>query len=263
MKVVSCVIDFTETSKIAATYAIWLAKQYNASINLVHFTAIPGSHNDLEEKLVAHTEIESSGIAHTFSIGSGNYLRTIPEMLLESEADVVVMGSEGTQNAPQILTSANVVRLVQVVPIPALVVQRNSPVPVRPIHDILFPMAPHSNFAIKIEESARWAKMHNAHIDILCLVASGHDLPADIKNNLDEAGDYFSRENVNYSQTFRDSKVYGVGYAKDILRYAEDKPFDLIVVMSQNSAENMYFGNVEKTNLIQNDLGIPVLCINS
>lgn len=262
MKIISCLIDFTETSKIAVAYASEMAKKEGSTVNLLHI--VNDSDYDqkkVESELVSFTGIDNLGVNYTCSIGDGNYLNKIPKLVQLSDADFVVIGTHGTKGIFQTLFGANVVKLVQDLPVPALVVQDNSPMPVPEIKEILFPVAPHHNFNIKIEETARWAKLYNSHVDIFCLFKGESTLPENISNNLDKAVEYFEKEGVKHDKVLRESKVYSVGYAKDILAYSNEKQFDLIAIMSQNSEENMYFGNVDKTNLILNPGGIPVLCI--
>ncbi len=262
MKIISTLIDFSNTSKIATQYAASIAKRENASVNLVHITSQnTDDHAAIENKLIQFTEIDQHNIPYTVSIGDGNYLKKIPKLLQLSDSDFVVIGTHGTKGIFQTLFGANVLSLVQSIPIPALVVQDNSPLPPDAIKKILFPMAPHDNFSIKIKHTASWAKLFDAEVDVFCLFKGEDTLPENIAHNLELTKATFDKEGVNYKTTMQDSKVYSVGFAKDIIAYAEDKDFNLLAIMSHNSEENQYFGNVDKTNLILNPKGIPVLCI--
>lgn len=262
MKIISALIDFSDTSKIATEYATKIAKRENASVNLLHITSSDeASNEEVEKKLIEFTEIEKKDVPFTVSVGDGNYLKKIPKLLQLSDSDFVVIGTHGTKGIFQTLFGANVLNLVQSIPIPALVVQDNTPVPPLPIKKILFPLAPHHNFSVKIEETARWAKLFDAEVDVFCLFRGDDTLPENIATNLELTKTMFDELGVKYKTTMQDSKVYSVGYAKDIIAYTQDKEFNLLSIMSQNSEENLYFGNVDKTNLILNPKGIPVLCI--
>ncbi len=143
-----------------------------------------------------------------------------------------------------------------------MVINEDSHVSQPSIKHILFPIAPHSNFELVIEETARWAEKYSAAITVFCLKAGDRELPPDISRNMDKAMAYFATKNIEHTQTIKETKVYSIGYAKDIIKHAEENTFDLMAIMAKNSEENMYFGDVEKTNLLQNKLGIPVLCVN-
>ena len=262
MNTISCLIDFSETGKTATSYAVWLAQKYHASINLMHYVANTEDRDLIEKKLISHSEIESTKLPFTCTIVTGKFLKSIPEALTQNETDLLVIGSHGAQSSSQIWAAANVVHITQHIDIPAFVVNENTSTAGSPIQNILFPIAPHANFNVLIEEAARWAKQNEAHMAILCLALKDSDLPTDIARNLENSERYFAAENIAHTKTIQESKVYSVGYAKDIIAYAEENQFDLISIMAQNSEENMYFGDVEKTNLIQNHLGIPVLFSN-
>lgn len=263
MNNISCLIDFSETGKTATSYAVWLAKKHHATINLMHYVANTEDQHIIENKLISYSEIESSNLPFTCTIITGKYLKSIAKALAQNKSDLLVIGSHGVQSPSQIWAAANVVHITQQIDIPAFVVNENTATAGSPIQNILFPIAPHANFKVLMEEAARWAKQNEAHIAILCLASKDSDLPADIARNLEDSERYFAKENIAHTKTLQESKVYSVGYAKDIIAFAEENQFDLISIMAQNSEENMYFGDVEKTNLIQNHLGIPILCSNS
>jgi nucleotide-binding universal stress UspA family protein len=262
MNVISCVVDFSETSKKAVAYAVWLAKTYNASIHLVHFASNSRDLESLEEKLVAHSEINLANVSFTCSIHAGEYLKELPKIIKNQNSDLVVMGTRKTQSPSELSTAGNIIKLIKLLPLPTVVINENLVHPEAPIKEILFPMAPHDNFTIKIEETARWAKLHGARVHLFSLVSKDQALPEAISKNLEKSMKHLKDQNIEYIETQKDTEVYSVGYAKDILRYAEEMNFDLISIMSQNSEENLYFGDMEKSVLIQNALGIPVLCVN-
>ena len=262
MDTIACIIDFNETSKTATAYAIWLAKKHNATINIVHLLTSDENALNIEEKLIAFCGIADSNVPFTCTLAGNNSLKKLPEILLESNVNMVVVGTYGKQSESHTLAPSNVVKLVQAIPLSVFVVNEQTSLPVSALHNILFPMAPHRNFNFQIDEAAKWAKSFDAHVDILCLISDGNDIPVDIAKNLEKTESYFKHENIAFSKTLKESKVYSIGYAKDIISYAQEKNVDLITVMSQNSDENMYFGSIEKTNLLQNSSGIPVLCVN-
>ncbi|WP_417610207.1 universal stress protein [Owenweeksia hongkongensis] len=262
MKVISALIDFTETSKKAVQYAAWIAKHEGAKVNLVHIEASKSDNQEeIENRLIDFSGIEDQNVPYTVSLGDGNYLKKIPKLLQRNQADFVVIGTHGVKGIFQTLFGANVLILVQSLGISALVVQDHTPAPPSKAKSILFPLAPHHDFNVKIDQTAYWAKSWDARVDVFCLFKGDDSLPDNIAHNLELTKTTFTKEGVRFVTTLQDSKVYSVGYSKDIIAYADDKGFDLLAIMSQNSEENQYFGNVDKTNLILNPKGIPVLCI--
>lgn len=263
MKSICCLVDFTSTGKTAIGYASWLAKTNNATLNLIYFTARLTYEEDiLRERIFSHADLDSLDSNITWKIVSGKYQKAVPKAVHANNPDLVVIGSHGADSFAEYWTAKNVLELAQVITIPVLVVNEYTlPAPVK-LEKILFPLSPHKSFNIQVEEAARWAKETDALVNIFCLVKDQGDIPQAIASNIKQAEDYFKAANIAYDKTFEQTKVYSVGYAKDIIKYAKSNSFGLITIMSLNSEENMYFGDVEKTHLIQNDLGIPVLCAN-
>ena len=262
MNSISCFIDFSETGKTATSFAVWLSKKFDATVHLVHHVANTEDKQVIENNLVAHSEIEKAGVPFTCTIITGEVLKRMPEFLKEIKSDLLVIGSHISDSDSQIWSASNIVHLVQSIAISALVVNEHASLSDSPMQHILFPIAPHDSFNIQIEQSAKWAKQHDADIHVLCLDTTEGPLPERIERNLNRTEAYFETEHVKHTKTLKDSNVYSVGYAKDIISFAQEHQFDLITIMSQNSDENMYFGDMEKTNLIQNQLGIPVLFTN-
>lgn len=263
MKIITSLIDFTDTSKLANEYACHFAKKDNGKVNLLHIAS--GQSEDttnLEKKLAEFSGMNECGLEYSVSIGDGDYMRQVPKLVQMSNSDLVIIGTHGTKGIFQTLFGANVVKMVQSIPIPALVIQDHSPKP-KDSKRILFPIAPHENFQIKIDATAKWAKTYSAQVEIFCLLKQDSTLPDNLKRNIEKAKTTFEENGVDFKVTMQDSVVYSVGYAREILEYAEKHEFDLITIMSHNSEENLYFGNVDKTNIILNKAGIPVLCIGS
>lgn len=260
MKVISCLIDFTDTSKLAYSYAKSFARKENAQLNLLHI--VRESKYDVqavEQKALDFVGEDSSSVS--VSIGDGNYLEQIPKLLEVSQSDRVVIGSHGKKGALQTMVGADVVQLIQKIEIPAFIVQGHSPASTGSFSKVLFPIGPHSNFHIKIEATAKWAQDYGASVDVLILENPQTANPAEIDQNVEATMAYFNDHNIAYTVTRQPTKVYGVGYGKAIMEYAEGKGFDVLSIMSETSEENMYFGNVDKTDLILNTSGLPVLCI--
>jgi nucleotide-binding universal stress UspA family protein len=262
MKIISVLIDFTETSKVATAYALHLAHMQGSKINLVHITSTSNeSSADTKEKILDFTGIQNSGIEYDVSLGDGDYMKQVPKLLQLSDSDFVVIGTHGQKGIFQTLFGANVIKLIQSLHVSALIVQNNSPAPEEGFSKILFPMGPHTNFHIKINKTAEWALLMKAQVEVFCLFKEDGTLPDNISKNLDLTKKTFTDKDVAHNLILRESKVYSIGYAREVLDEAKNRKANLISIMSRTSEENRYFGNVDKTNIVLNDMGIPVLCI--
>lgn len=262
MKMISILIDFRPTSIIATQYASWLSQQTGASVNLLHVTAEEDP--DIEEiksKLIDFSGIEGYKVEYSVSVGRGEYLHEIPKLLKLVDADFVVIGTHGLEGVYQALFGSNVIKLIQSIQISALIVQGQTKSPADLAPRILFPVGIHQNFDAMMEKTAEWALDLNGNVDIFTLLKDGADTYNDFIANTDKAKSYFDKVGVRYKTVIQEPTIYSVGYAREILSYAKENSIGLITMLSQVSDENRYFGNVDKTNLVLNPQGIPVLAI--
>src|SRR5690554_2572785 len=261
MKTISVLIDFRPTSQIATQYACWLSHNTGAEVNLLHIS--DNQNPDVEaikDRLIAFTNIEEHGVKYSVSVGRGEYLHEIPKLLLMVDADFVVIGTHGVEGVYQALFDANVVKLIQDISISALVVQDNTASPGDNIPAILFPTGIHENFDAMIKKTAEWALALDGDVDIFSLL-KGDGTDSEFLKNLDKTKKYFDEHKVRYKSVVKEATIYSIGYSREILAYAKKSQPGLITMLSQVSEENRYFGNLDKTNLVLNPQGIPVLCV--
>lgn len=262
MKMISTLIDFRPTSEIATQYACWLAKETGASVNLLHISA---EHQPdtakIKEQLRNFTKIDTYGIDYSISVGKGDYMYEIPKMLKLVDADFAVIGTHGVEGVYQALFGVNVIKLIQSITISSLIVQENTPSPADNAPKILFPVGIHHNFDAMIRKTADWALSLDADVDILCILKDDADTYDDFIKNTDRTKAFFDKSGVRYRTIIREPKTYSIGYSKEILNYAGENGIGLITMLSRLSDQNRYFGNVDKTNLVLNSLGIPVLAV--
>ncbi len=262
MKMIATLIDFRPTSEIATQYACWLSKQTGAAVNLLHITDEQDPDVEaIKKKLIDFSKIDSYGVEYSVSVGKGEYLHEIPKLLRLVDADFVVIGTHGIQGVYQALFGANVIKLIQSLIISALIVQDNTPSPGENVPKILFPVGLHQNFEVMLKKTAEWALDMDATVDVFTLLKDGGDTYDDFIKNTEKAKTYFNKHGVHYKTVIKEPTTYSIGYAKEILNYAKESKPGLITMLSQVSDENRYFGNADKTNLVLNPQGIPVLCI--
>lgn len=262
MKMISTLIDFTAASAKATEYACWFSKETGATVNLLHIAEDRSVEEDiLKEKLIDFTNIKEFGVPYTIEIGYGDYLREIPKTLLMLNADFVVAGTHGVKGVYESLFGPNMVKLVQRVSISAITVQDQTRSPSENFPHILLPIGVHENFHAVIKKTAEWALEMDAEVDVFSLLKDGDPAYNDFVNNLEVTKKYFDKHQVRYKTIVKESTRYSVGYSREILEYAEENDCGLITIMSHVSEKQRYLGNVDKTNLIMNKTGIPILCV--
>lgn len=85
-------------------------------------------------------------------------------------------------------------------------------------------------------------------------------LDEETAENVGKCEDYFAEEGIKYALVEEDAKIFSVGYSRQTIAHARDHETHLIRIMAQVAGDTKVFGNVDKENIILNDLGIPVLC---
>lgn len=260
MKKIGVLIDFTPTSLLALRYAIAFRRVFHSKIILVHVASKLEDEAALRDKMLEYTEIEKLTKDFKVRLDEGAYMQKIPRTLEMEELDLVVIGTHGQRGIYQNIFGANILKLIQAIPCNALVVQDHSPSPNNGLRKILYPIGAHQDFERKAHFSAMVAEKLKAEIEIFCVYKSEGRLSDQLSKNLDLSESLFEKKAVNYRTTLIDSSVFSIGYAREIIKQAESSQSDLITMMSQAAPENSYFGSVDKTNILLNPPGIPVLC---
>lgn len=262
MRVISVLIDFTKTSLLACSYASEMAKSFDAQLCLVHVTAEKSENeNELHQQIREFSEVEKRNVNYKIVTGYGNFMSHIPRLLQQAETDLVVVGSHGQKGIYQNIFGAHILKLIQSIPCSALVIQEHSPRPKGAFQKILYPIGPHTDFHKKSEYTAVFAEKYKAEIELFCIYKSAGMLSEKLSENLENSEEYFEHNKIKYKTTLKDSSLFSVGYAREIIAQAETAGSDLIAMMSQHSEENSYLGKVDKTNMLLNPEGIPVLCV--
>jgi nucleotide-binding universal stress UspA family protein len=263
MKKLAVLIDFTETCDVTLEHAIGIAEKVNSEIVLVHI-APPSevdNQSEIENSLSPYAkQIEAKGITYSYGIDFGDFMDILPPVLARMKADLVMTGTHGMVGIKQNLLGSNILKLVQRVNTPCLVVQNNSRFYSGNYDKILFPVAPHVDFTNKIKTTSDMAKIFNSMVTIYAINKSVGLLPKELRDNIEKSREWFTKEDVRHEYVEEDVKVYSVGYSKQSIKFAEDNKYNLISIMANISEENQYFGYADKEALLMNDTGIPVLC---
>ena len=259
-------VDFSPASKVAIKYACGFAAQADAVLQILHVSD-PDNKNDLESVRKSLQEFvnDTEGCSHPHEIivEEGKFMERIPDLLANHGSELVIIATHGIKGIFHTMQGPEVLRLIQSVPIASLVIQEQTPREFKGFDHILFPMSPHKNIQTKIDQTAAVAKAFGSKVLIFVLTPVSGELDARLQSNLQQAEQAFEQQGIEYEEIYETSKVYGVGYAKQALEFAESRQVDLFAIMAHASEEHSYFGNVERSGFILNDHGVPVLCCNS
>jgi universal stress protein A len=143
LKSILCPVDFSETSDLAARYALAFARMNGASLTLLHvvappMTALPGEAGllavpqaDIQEiteacttRLAAIVEgIGDEGVPIEYQVVSGVPFLEIARFAGEHEIDLIVMGSRGRTGLSHLLIGSVAERVLRKAPCPVLTVK--------------------------------------------------------------------------------------------------------------------------------------------
>lgn len=265
MDKICVLVDFSPASKVAISYACTISKQADATLQLLH-VAKPSKEHEIDQVRKNLREFASdTDVCNTRSeiiVEPGDFEILIPDLLEKHGSELVIIATHGVRGIFHTMQGPDVLKLIQKIRIPSLVIQEKTPRDFKGYQTILLPISPHKNIRVKIEQTAAIAKIFNSKVLIYILTPPEGDLEPSLQNNLEKAEQTFEQLGISYEEVYETSKVYGVGYARQALEFVKNREIDLFSIMAHASEEHSYFGNVERSHFILNDVGIPVLCCN-
>ncbi len=256
-------VDFSPASQVAIKYACTLATKANAILQILHVAGPDNAENSdaLRKELQSFaSDTEVCEVKTEAIIEFGDFQRNIPELLVKHKPDLILIATHGVKGIFHTMQGPEVLKLIQKINVPSLVIQERTPREYEGYEYILFPISLHANFQVKIDQTMMIAKVFGSKVLVYILTPSEGDLEEALQQNLERTEKSFSANDIEYEEIFETSKVYGVGYARQALEYSKSRKVDLFAIMAHASEEHAYFGNVERSQFLLNEHGIPVLC---
>jgi nucleotide-binding universal stress UspA family protein len=261
MKTIAVLIDFTEGAKTALNQAILLANKNGATVYGINIAETAEKVHQSETDLRAFLNTLPESHAQTkIAIGVGTLFTAVPSVLKKIDPDLVLVCTHGVKGMFQHLFGAHILKLVQVIPFPSIVIQENNRVDFSNINKILMPIGPHPFFEKKIRQTVRLAKAFGAEIIVYEIDKPGLDADNQMEKNRQLAKDYFTEHGITYNRILDDLRVISAGFSRQTLEYAVDNKVSLISLMATISKNDVLFGVGDKENFLVNNYGIPVLC---
>lgn len=256
-------VDFTPTTEVVVDFAKNIAVQKNAEVVLL--TIVPKSGEEViteaAKKMQGYVDLlKGAGIAASTEIGTGSFFSVVGVCIDKLQASLVLIGTHGKKGIKQNLLGANILKLVQLLPLPCLVVQDDSVYPEGGFKNILFPIAAHSRFEMKIDQT-RELLAADGKVNLYAIHKTD-TLDPELRQNIKLSEELFKKRNIKYNVVTEEATLYSVGFSRQSLDYMGKHDIDMVSIMSQVSHLNSFFGKVDKENIILNNMCIPVLCCN-
>lgn len=261
MKNIAVLIDYTEGSITALKQAEALAQRVNATLHAINIAPSPDKVMDSNSDLIQFLKDHSSRWESIkVEIGEGNLFTAIPHVLKKIEPSVVVVCTHGIKGMFQHLFGAHILKLVQSIPFPCIVIQENNQIQIADIKKILFPLGPHPDFKTKINQTIEFAKMMGAEIYLYQIDRPGMINEDYLEQNLHAAKQAFAEHEIVVHKVIDELKVISAGFSRQTMEYASDNQIQLISLMASVSKLDTLYGVGDKENFLVNPKGIPILC---
>jgi len=255
--------DFSPGSETAAAFAADIARASGAKITFLHV------HDDKKmTRLEVESKMESfcdkSSRIHAADcnhvITGQNIFKAIPQETSSGEYMMAVIATHGIQGLRQKMLGADILKLIRVIPIPVLVVQRDSIAPADGFKKIVFPVGGHARFDRQIAAAVMMAGIFDAEVQIYSVRKQGDEWTPTLKKNVKAAEESFAAKGIRFARVNEEPNVLSVGYARQTIKYAAASGSDLISIMSVPTREHYYYAQADKQEILTNKHHIPVLC---
>jgi len=263
MKKIAALIDFTPTTAVVIEFVKNIALTQGAEVALVSIVekGNVAQLKDANENMIPFCKVlTAANINCKIEIHEGGFFDIVGSVMDKLRASLVIVGTHGKKGFKQNLFGSNILKLVKIITAPCLIVQDDMVWPKNGLNTVLFPIASHSRFEMKINQTKDLVGKDGKFL--LYAIYKTDMLDDQLKNNIRLCQETFVAQKVKYELVEEDAQIYSVGFARQTLAYAEKHKVDMLSIMSQVAKDNKFFGNVDKENIILNNLGIPVLCCN-
>ena len=126
---------------------------------------------------------------------------------------------------------------------------------------MLIPVSHHTTYLKMLEKTVQLLAP-NAKIKIFAIVKYGLPLDREILINVKTAQHFLNSKGIENEYLEIVTDQYTNGYSKDTLQYIKKQEIDLITIFTKVSDKKSSFALADKENIILNDLGITVLCVD-
>lgn len=263
MNTIVVLIDFTEGSRSALLQAASLARRTNAKVIGLHVVTTP-SRTIEAEKLLKHfmNHNLNDSVEYEALVCEGSLYSTVRSALKKISPDLVLVCTHGVKGIVQHIFGAQILKLVQEINYPCIVIQENCVMELDYIDSILFPIGPNPDFEVKIKQTAKIAKALRAKIVIYEIERPNIDFEDILNKNISASKEYFEKENIEYKVVIEDNKIISLGYFRQTMEYALKNKIYIISQMASVSNNDVVFGVGDKEKFFVNSNGLSILSCN-
>ncbi|RLD75792.1 MAG: universal stress protein [Bacteroidetes bacterium] len=250
--------DFSQVAGYALEHAVNFAKNTDNDIALIHVVKkqkeIDNAKNKLQE-IVDKTK-EKHGIELALIVREGSIFTAINEVVEESDASLVVMGTHGMKGM-QKFTGSWALKVIAGSKAPFVVVQE---APGSELRNIVFPV----DFKREQKEKLVWAaymhRHYNTKVHICYQQSTDSRIKTKTKSNIVFSKNYLSEKSVNFEINALEGEK---SLADESIEFAKSIGAEMILIMTtKNISFQDYVLGADEQQIIANSAKIPVMCIN-
>ncbi|MDZ4667653.1 MAG: universal stress protein [bacterium] len=261
MKNIAVLIDFTEGSITALVQAETFAKKIGATLHAVNIAPSPDKIASATSNLTQFLEKYAANSQDIkLEVGEGNLFTALPTILGRFEPSLVIVCTHGIKGMFQHLFGAHILKLVQSIPYPSIVIQENNQTDISSINKILFPLGPHPDFSIKIKQTIALALILQAEVYLYKIERPGMGYEDQLDQNFQHAKNAFTENKITTHRVIDELQIISAGYSRQTIEYAYKNQIQIISLMASVSNLDLLFGVGDKENFMVNTYGIPILC---
>lgn len=249
--------DFTEVANIALDHAIATAKPLGGKIYLLHVVSKEKDIKEAEAKLAEIVAKHDDSVTLVPTVRMGNIFEDIGDFAAENHAELIFMGTHGTQGWQHIV-GMNAIKVITNSSVPFVIVQEKTAKETG-YDDIIVPLDLNKETKQKLTIVANLARYFKSKVHVITPDETDEFLRHQVKANIVFAKKFFEERNIDVTATI----VPSSGFDKEVVKHAVNVGADLIAIMNLNKGRLLgpIVSNHEEY-IITNDAQIPVLIMN-
>ncbi|RLD69818.1 MAG: universal stress protein [Bacteroidetes bacterium] len=250
--------DFSQVAGYALEHAVNFAKNTENDVALIHVVKkqkeIDNAKNKLQE-IVDQTK-EKHGVELALIVREGSIFTAINEVVEESDASLVVMGTHGMKGM-QKFTGSWALKVIAGSKAPFVVVQD---APGEKLTNIVFPV----DFKREQKEKLVWAaymnKYYNTKVHICYQQSADSRIKTKTKSNIVFSKNYLAEKDADFEIHALEGEK---SLADESIEFAKSINAGMILIMTtKNISFQDYVLGADEQQIIANSAKIPVMCIN-
>ncbi|HRE58765.1 MAG TPA: universal stress protein [Candidatus Kapabacteria bacterium] len=262
MKHIVLLVDLTGVAHLALEHTAIIARRSICRVTLLH---IASDGMQSQEKEIKNTvrefasTLENDGILFAVQINYGNFFEVIAPAINAMSCDLLIVGTHGIKGFKHNFMSSNIIKLMNLLSVPALIVQGHSTTPQEGYNRILVPIIgaiPKENIEKPL---AQFASLFHSTLHFLAY-CNTHNVD-DVHETINQLQHTFTLLGFPSVVQIEEIGVYAGNHSRSIVQYSDIEDIDVILLFLHEKDNMKNFNDEDKENILLNRFGKAVLCL--